>query len=129
MERIQIEEKINSLTVDENWKAKFKVIADSEPISFGLIPKFQNNNVWTKAPITTKMNFWALFGLFYYIAKGMWKKGVVLSVLGMLFVIVVTVLFGEKIGNAASFAMPALFISLANLDFYRKMVLDEDFWF
>lgn len=126
---IEIENKINTLAVDDSWKTKFRTLAEAEPISFGLIPKFKNEAIYKNSPITTKMNFWALlFGVFYYIAKGMWKKGIVLVAIGFGVNVLLTLLFGEKAGNSASYGIMAIFAAFANFDYYRKMVLGEDFW-
>jgi len=126
---MDINAKIDSLDVSDGWKAKFRILAEAEVISFGLIPKFRNDEIYKQAPITTKMNFWALlFGIFYYITKGMWKKGIVLLVIAIGIVIVITELFGDSIGNSAGFGTSALFAAYANFDYYRKMVLGEDFW-
>ena len=122
-------EKIDSLAVSDGWKSKFRTIAEAEPISLGLIPKFKNNAVYKNASITTKMNFWAfLFGIFYYITKGMWKKGIFLLVIGIGLVALLGALFGGSVTNAAGFGVAGLFAAFANFDYYRKMVLGEDFW-
>jgi hypothetical protein len=121
--------KIDSLAVSDGWKSKFRTIAEAEPISLGLIPKFKNDAVYKNASITTKMNFWAFFfGIFYYITKGMWKKGIVLLAIGIGLVIILGALFGGSVSNAAGFGVAGLFAAFANFDYYRKMVLGEDFW-
>ncbi len=127
---MELLEKINSLDVSDNWKSKFRTIAEAEPISLGLIQKFKNNVVYKNASLTTKINFLAFFfGIFYYIVKGMWKKGLTLLGIGFVFILIVDVLFGDSISSAAGIGVGALFAAYANIDYYRKMVLGEDFWF
>jgi len=121
--------KIDTLPVSDSWKSKFRMIFEMEPLKFGFLPKFKNEEVFKKSPITMKLNIWAfLFGIFYYIAKGMWKKGIVLQVIVIVIVLAADLLFGDKVSTAVGMGAGSWFALYANLDYYRKMVLNEDFW-
>lgn len=125
-----IENKINALEVSESWKDKFRVLAEvGKPITYSM--RLRNESAYKNLPIGIKFNIWALlFGIIYYLHKGMWKKGIVLLGSGVMLIIVITILFGLTAGNFASFfAIPLIFASFASFDYYRMMVLDEDFWF
>lgn len=125
----EIYAKIDSLSVSESWKQKFRTIADTEPITLGIFPKFKNVQVYKNAPFTLKFNLWAFFfGLFYYLAKGMWKRGLVLAGVSILISLIVALIFGDKAATYMNMGLGALYGSFANIDYYRKMVLGEDFW-
>lgn len=68
----------------------------------------------------------------YYIAKGMWKKGLALLLACVLVVIVLSIAleyFGlGKIANALGYGVSAVFAMRANIDYYKKMVLGENGW-
>jgi len=126
MEALQ---KIESLAVSETWKEKFRTIASAKPLNFGLALKFENQDVWMKSKIWTKLNpFAMLFGVFYYVFLGMWKKGLMLFIIGIGVVTIAEILFGSKIVDFLAIGFNAVYATYANLDFYRKKVLDEDFW-
>ncbi|MBL0089748.1 MAG: DUF2628 domain-containing protein [Ideonella sp.] len=80
---------------------------------------------------TLTFNGWGFFfGPFYYLAKGMWKKG--LSLFG---VVVVLLIVGEAIASAMhwpdgflSVIGPVVFAVRANIDYYKKMVLGDNGW-
>lgn len=127
---INIENKINALEVSEAWKNKFKVIAAlDKPITYSVM--LRNEAVYKKLPLNIKFNIWAfLFGQIYYLIKGMWKKMLTITGISIVTYIVVMILFGERAGSIAFFTVPiGLFTTFANFDYYRTMVLDEDFWF
>lgn len=73
-----------------------------------------------------------LFGPLYYITKGMWKKGVALF--GLLLIIVLALGFVldhfgfEKIANALGYGIGAVFAVRANIDYYKKMVQNDNGW-
>jgi hypothetical protein len=73
-----------------------------------------------------------LFGPFYYLLKGMWKKGLTLFVLCVIGIVALDMLM-EFVGlgkytRATSFGAAAVFATLANRDYYRKMVLGQNGW-
>jgi hypothetical protein len=80
-------------------------------------------------------NPWAfLFGPFYYLAKGMGRKALALCLLAAVLVCAVRLLFGalglqSMLASALVFFIPsALFATRANIDYFKKMVLDDEGW-
>ena len=75
--------------------------------------------------------FACLFGPLYYLAKGMWKKSIVLLSVSCV-AIVVTELTLNAMGvrdlTISYFIAPAIFGTRANIDYYKKMMLGENGW-
>ena len=75
-----------------------------------------------------------LFGPFYYIAKGMWKKGLAYWRLGIAGILVLETLvtvagFGHLLSRMHyTGAWVALFAMMANRDYYKKVMLGENGW-
>lgn len=75
-----------------------------------------------------------LFGPFYYIAKGMWKKGLAYWGLGIAGIVVFETLvtlagFGHLLSRVHyTGAWVALFALMANRDYYKKVVLGDNGW-
>lgn len=127
---MDILEKIDSLAVSDDWKSKFRMLAEvGQPITYSMM--LRKEPAYKQLPFGMKFNFLAFFfGIFYYLIKGMWKKGLTIIGIAILMSIVITILFGETAGNIASIIVPAgLYASFASFDYYRTMVLGEDFWF
>ena len=83
-------EKIESLAVSDDWKAKFCSLAEvGQPITYSMM--LRNEAVYKQLPFKMKFNIWALiFGIFYYLSKGMWKKGLTIIGIGIAMTIVMT---------------------------------------
>lgn len=76
-------------------------------------------------------NIWGfLFGPFYYLVKGMWKKAISLFGLTLVIIIVASVVLGAMgmPTGILSFVGAALFGTRANVDFYKKVVLADNGW-
>jgi len=78
-------------------------------------------------------NLWALlFGPFYYIAKGMWRKALTIFLPGLAMALLIGILApdGELdfILRGVNSAMVALFTLHANVSYYRKIVLGNNGW-
>jgi hypothetical protein len=120
---------IDRLRVSDSWKRKFKAIHKAGGWS---LPDLRNLTSEDRKAIPTFNVLAFLFGPFYYLCKGMWKKGLtlfVLCVIGILILDGVMQLFG--LGNftrATGFAAAAVFGALANRDYYAKMVLGQNGW-
>lgn len=75
-----------------------------------------------------------LFGPFYYIAKGMWKKGLAYWGLGIAGILVLETLvtvagFGHLLSRVHyTGAWVALFAMMANRDYYKKVMLGDNGW-
>lgn len=123
---------IETLDVSEGWKVKFKNIQRAKPSSFGLIPKFEETDK-TLIKNAMKLNILAfIFGPFYYILKGLWKKAIslflVLFVTGMILEILWNIIFDSNMPIYIYFGINVIWGLNANIDFYRKKVLNENFW-
>ena len=126
---VPVEAAIEDLPVSEKWKARFRAIA----LAGG--PKMPNFKKLSKSDRRKaySFNFLAfLFGPLYYIAKGMWKRGIALFALLVVVVIVLGFaldFFGfERVSNALGYGVSAVFAIRANIDFYKKMVLGDNGW-
>lgn len=108
------------------WKKKFFLI---EKAGGPKLPHMRELRFGEKRRLT--LNVWAwLFGAFYYLTKGMWKKAIVLSALCLLATYILEVLL-QRMGLTTSltkFVGPAVFGTRANIDYYKKVVLGDNGW-
>ena len=120
---------IDSLPVSDSWKRRFKAMRKAGGPS---LPNFKNLSREERKALSPFNALAFLFGPFYYLAKGMWKKGLTLFVLclvGLLILDTVMVLVGlGSYARATGFAAAAVYGTLANRDYYAKMVLGHDGW-
>ena len=125
--------RINELDVSDGWKAKFRIIAEAGGPK---LPYLKDLPLSKRLEVRSNI-LAALFGPFYYIAKGMWKKGLVIgfgSQLAFFFIFLILDHYG--LIRPAYFSYPHLslaaaagaFATFANVDYYKKMVLDENGW-
>jgi hypothetical protein len=109
---------ISTLPVSDKWKARFYVIQKA-----GCPEKSSMNGFNVLA---------FFFGPLFYLAKGMPKRGATLFVLTTLVVIVASIFFAAigfgVVGKVLSIGVSAIYASRANVDFYRKMVLNDNGW-
>jgi len=120
---------INELDVSEKWKERFHAINAAGGHKLKKIkelPKSERKKAFS-------FNILAfLFGPLYYIAKGMWKRGIFLLVCLVAVIIAATFAlehFGYlKFANALGYGAAAVYAMRANLDYYRKMVLNDNGW-
>ena len=118
--------KINELQIAPSWKQKFLAISESKPFGGGLVHEFGDKAKYKALPFWTKFSVWGLLiGVLFYFFKGMWKKGLVLMAVNVLVVVL-----SEAIPALALLLYLPMVIAFAqaNIDYYRKMVLGEDFW-
>jgi hypothetical protein len=120
--------KINSLKVSEAWREKFRVI---EKAGGPRLPKFRS--VPYKERKTIGFNgFGFLFGPFYYLAKGMWRKAITYFGGGVAIIVVLSIvmdMLGFKDAERyLGYGMAGAFAVRANIDYYKQMVLDENDW-
>jgi hypothetical protein len=78
-------------------------------------------------------NFWALlFGPFYYLAKGMWRKALVAAFIGVPLMIVINVLGPDGELELLKFSINTVinvwFAVHANVNYYKKVVLGDNGW-
>jgi uncharacterized protein DUF2628 len=120
---------IGSLPVSDSWKRKFKAILKAGGPN---LPDIKNLTSEERKAIPTFNVLAFLFGPFYYLFKGMWKKGLTLFVLCFIGILILDAVMGlVGLGNftrATGFAAAAVFGALANRDYYTKMVLGQNGW-
>lgn len=127
---------IDALDVSERWKKYFKGLQGVGGLSMPLLkalPKEERKQRWKEVqPPLASFALAFVFGLFYYIAKGMWKKGLVLLAIVLPIVFVVGTIFymvgGETLANATRFWGAVIFGIMAPRDFYAKKVLGDEGW-
>lgn len=85
--------------------------------------------------LTVSISLWAWFwGPWYYLYMGMWRKFLSYSIgLGLLFLVVTSALaatgvMSEVIASILSLLAYLMFGVLAYVDYYRKVVLDDNGW-
>ena len=124
-----LEADIDSLPVSATWKKRFNWLKKAGG------PSMPNLKTMPKAERKgfSLFNILAfLFGPFYYLAKGMWRKGISLFIVCVAVVIALEFLlvmigFGQ-FGKALGYGVAAVFAVRANIDYYKKMVLGENGW-
>jgi len=122
-------ESIDLLPISESWKIRFRAIyAAGGPKLPQLksLPKKDRRKAYA-------LNFYAFFfGPFYYAAKGMWKRGLVLLALSMAVVIPLGIVLDTygllRLSKSLVYGVSALYAIRANLDYYKKMVLQDNGW-
>ena len=121
---------IEMLPVSDTWKKRFRWIQAAGG------PSLKNaKNVPKEQRLTFGLfNILAfLFGPLYYLAKGMWKRALMYSLIlySIIFVIAYVMIANgyEQHVNALGYGVAALFAMRANLDYYKKMVLNDNGWF
>jgi len=129
IEETHSDESIEALPVSEKWKARFKAIARAGGTTLPNLknlPKNERRNAYSFNVLAF------LFGPLYYIAKGMWKKGLAILLAGVSVVVVLSIALGYfglgKIAGSLGYGVSAVFAMRANIDYYKKMVLDENGW-
>ena len=122
---------IDDLDVSDKWKERFRLIERAGPFARG---KYQNFHQLTTQE-RRKIGFNVLAFLFsglYYLCKGMPQKALILFGGGWLFAAVITILegiFGFQAPNSMFWIAPgAAASSLANRDYYQKMLFGERMW-
>jgi hypothetical protein len=119
---------IDGLPVSASWKSKFKLIRKAggpRLPDFGQLPMGER----------MKMHFnilAGLFGPFYYIGKGMWRKGMALFALCFSAILVLGAVLDMLgyggISKGLGYGAAAVYAVRANLDYYKKMVLGDNGW-
>ena len=120
---------IDSLPVSDTWKKRFNWIRKAGG------PSMPNLKTMPRAERKgfNQFNILAfLFGPFYYLAKGMWRKSISLFVVCAAVVIALEfllVMIGfERFGKALGYGVSTVFAIRANIDYYKKMVLGKNGW-
>src|SRR3954466_4715595 len=117
---------IESLDVSETWKKRFRIIKQAGG------PGMPNlKNLPFRERRGAGFNIVAfLFGPFYYLSKGMWRKAITLFLVLMVALLVIDAgleLMGlGRYGKALGYGAAAVFAVRANIDYYKKMVLRDN---
>lgn len=119
---------IDELPVSDSWKTRFRIIEKAGGVK---LPQFKALSFGERM----KINFGILaflFGPFYYLAKGMWKKAITLFALCVVLVVILGALLEwaglGRFANSLGYGVAAIFAVRANLDYYKKMVLKQNGW-
>jgi len=122
-------EQIAALPVSDKWKQRFSAIHHAGGIK---MPKLKELPAAERRRAFS-FNFLAFFfGPIYYAFKGMWKKGLALFVACA--AVVITLGLGleyvgyGKLANALGYGVSAVFAARANIDYYKKMLLNDNGW-
>jgi hypothetical protein len=117
---------IEQQSISDSWRVKFDLLEKAGGVKLPNVKKL---------PFGERMkvgfNIWGfLFGPFYYLAKGMWKKAISLFGISVLIIFVLEIIcqaigISDKITN---FVSAAIFASRANIDFYKKVKLGDNGW-
>jgi hypothetical protein len=121
-------DQIRALKVSESWKQKFVLIARAGGPNLSAA-----RSMTAGERMKIGFNVFAfLFGPFYYLAKGMWRKAIVLAaiVVGALMAleIVLNVAGIGQVAKVLGYGGAAVFGARANLDYYKKVVLGDNGW-
>jgi len=128
---------IEKLEVDENWKKIFRLF-HANPTSTDVFgsPIYHNDDIRFRSAGSAifkkeniMYNWWAfIFSVFWYFAKGMWKKGLLLIAVSFALNLIVYFIFSSLKPNIGGYFIMAYALRAANYDYYRNKVLKEDFW-
>ena len=119
---------IAGLPVSDSWKAKFQLIEKAGGVK---LPDAKALSSGERMKVMFNVLAF-LFGPFYYLAKGMWKKAISLFVVCVAAVVLIELLlemvgYGQ-LGKALTYGSAAVFAIRANIDYYKKMVLGQNGW-
>ena len=124
----EVRNAIDRLDVTDTWKRVFHLIA------IGGGPSLSNAADLSRGErMKVKLNVLAyIFGVLYYIAKGMWRRGLTLLLISNMIafaIAFVLAVFGMmNLLPASQWIAAVVFAVRANRDFYRYKVLGENGW-
>lgn len=116
----------------EKWRQRFAVIekAGGEHVRWWRWPEGKQLTGREKRLITS--NLWAfVFGPFYYLYLGMWRKAITLSLLALAIDAILSVAgdaLGVPVDRFLWVVSAIIFRQCANVDYYRKAVLKRREW-
>ncbi|CAN7264277.1 DUF2628 domain-containing protein [Polaromonas sp. LjRoot131] len=119
---------IAELPVSDAWKTKFQLIEKAGGVK---LPQFKALGVGERMKIGFSILAF-LFGPFYYLAKGMWKKAISLFVVCVAVVLLLQFVLEMaglgRFSNSLGYGVAAIFAARSNIDYYKKMVLRQNGW-
>ncbi len=127
---------IDALDVSERWKTYFKAMLKHGGLQSnkdaGRSPEERKAAAKELQPPLPSTLLAFLFGFFYYLSKGMWKKGLVLLPMVLTVQIVLAAVLyligGETLANVVGFLGGWLFAMMAPRDFYAVKVEGDQGW-
>ena len=124
-----IHARIERLAVSDSWKRRFHAIAYAGGPA---LPNMKTMDPEQRRGLSMFNFLGFLFGPFYYLAKGMWKKALAMGgaafAVVIVFQIVMAMMGMEALARASGFAVAALFAVRANIDYYKMMVQGDNGW-
>lgn len=124
----QATEAIAGLPVSDAWKTKFQLIEKAGGVK---LPQFKALGVGERMKIGFSVLAF-LFGPFYYLTKGMWKKAISLFVVCVAVVLLLQLVLGMmglgRFSSSLGYGVAAIFAARSNIDYYKKMVLRQNGW-
>ncbi len=119
---------LSNIPVSEKWRERFRLIERAGGVK---LPKIKELPFGQRMKVLFNV-FGVLFGPFYYCAKGMWKKGLALFVVCTVVAIIAVVALDfaglDSLSNSVGFGVAAIYAFRANIDYYKKMVLEQNGW-
>lgn len=119
---------IADLPVSDTWKTKFMLMEKAGGVK---MPQHKALSGGERMKISFNVLAF-LFGPFYYMAKGMWKKAITLFVVSLAIVVLLEILLEMaglgRFGKALTYGVAAVYAVRANIDYYKKMVLRQNGW-
>jgi hypothetical protein len=118
------------LSLSPGWKHKFALI---EKAGGAKLPRMKELKFGER--MNVMFNIWAfLFGPIYYAVKGMWRKAIAYTVLAVLASTLLDLLLElaginpEPLSRPIGLGMAAAFATLANISYYKKVMLSDKGW-
>jgi len=106
------------------WSAVFSLIERAGGPS---LPSANNLSHYER--ITINFNIWAfVFGPLYYLVKGMYRKAIFGLMCGFLIIFGLIEVIGQDM-VFTNYVIPIIFGTRANIDYYKKCVLNENGWY
>lgn len=115
--------------VSPAWRRRFALI---EKAGGPKLPQYKQLSLRERLQLVSYLGL--LLGPFYYLAKGMWRKALTLTAIGLVVGLVlepVITSVGLSEGSAyrmSSMVVPAICATRANIDYYKKICLGQDGW-
>lgn len=130
------ETNIDALNVSDRWKRYFRGIQKYGGLQlplFKALPAQERKAAFKEVqPPISSFALAFVFNIFYYLFKGMWKKGLVLSAITLPILIVLSVVLyvigGEHLAGATRYLWGAIFGFMAPRDFYAFKVQRDNGW-
>lgn len=117
-------DEIAELDVSETWKEKFRLI---EKAGGPTLPNF--NSLPFGERLKANFNILAfLLGPIYFIAKGLWRQGVLYFVMAIVLIFILEIAGLGKYGNGIGYGFAAIYAVRANVCYYKKVVLGDVSW-